>query len=85
MSDNIGVERIFPINSPFIDSITVNSEERSGEPSSTISVSCAEKQPASKENVLIKLEQTPERSELYQGVFILLNFLTELSHVQKNW
>ncbi|NLC50212.1 MAG: 50S ribosomal protein L19 [Bacteroidales bacterium] len=26
MSDNTGVERIFPMNSPFIDSITINSE-----------------------------------------------------------
>ena len=26
MSDNTGVERIFPMNSPFIESITVNSE-----------------------------------------------------------
>lgn len=26
MSDNTGVERIFPMNSPFIDSITINSK-----------------------------------------------------------
>ncbi len=26
MSDNVGVERIFPMNSPFIDGITINSE-----------------------------------------------------------
>ena len=26
MSDNIGVERIFPINSPFIESVTLNSQ-----------------------------------------------------------
>jgi large subunit ribosomal protein L19 len=28
MSDNVGVERIFPMNSPFIESITVNSQGR---------------------------------------------------------